>query len=296
MTDPASSRTGLPHGSRHGPGRLRRAARAAHGRETESAARFPVCSANDPSTSRRSAGRSTRSTRAGRRRAKKGERALSRDLRRLTAAVGLRGTGGRETRFWCPASTLPSLDSARFRSISARRTSRSGLRIRQTRVASSGMGQPSTSTRRPRQAAGLAMAAAVVVVSSGCGMLGSTASAERLQLELISVSSPRVSDGDPLPADYSCKGSAGNPPLRWSRVPDDTTSVAVVTDSNGLTGGEVNWVVFDIDPAPTSWQRTASRWEPWRGAQRAARWATAPHATPGRIIVLPLCDQGQARS
>jgi phosphatidylethanolamine-binding protein (PEBP) family uncharacterized protein len=110
------------------------------------------------------------------------------------------------------------------------------------------MGQPSTSTRRPRQAAGMAMAAAVVFVSSGCGMLGSTASAERLQLELISVSSPRVSDGDPLPADYSCKGSVGNPPLRWSRVPDDTTSVAVVTDSNGLTGGEVNWVVFDIDP------------------------------------------------
>jgi Raf kinase inhibitor-like YbhB/YbcL family protein len=94
----------------------------------------------------------------------------------------------------------------------------------------------------------MAMAAAFVVASSGCGMLGSTASAEQLQLELISVSSPRVSDGDPLPTDYSCKGSIGNPPLRWSRVPDATKSVAIVTDSNGLTSGEVNWVVFDIDP------------------------------------------------
>jgi Raf kinase inhibitor-like YbhB/YbcL family protein len=94
----------------------------------------------------------------------------------------------------------------------------------------------------------MAMAAAFVIVSSGCGMLGSTASAEQLQLELIGVSSPRVSDGDPLPSDYSCKGSAGNPPLRWSRVPDATKSVAIVTDSNGRTGGEVNWVVFDIDP------------------------------------------------
>ncbi|MEU0516711.1 YbhB/YbcL family Raf kinase inhibitor-like protein [Streptosporangium sp. NPDC006007] len=110
------------------------------------------------------------------------------------------------------------------------------------------MGQPNTSTRRPRQAVGTALAAAFVVVSSGCGMVGNYTSAARPQLEPISVSSPRLRDGALLPSDYSCEGSVGNPPLRWSGVPGSTKSVAIVVDGNSRTGGEVNWVVFDIDP------------------------------------------------
>lgn len=111
------------------------------------------------------------------------------------------------------------------------------------------MRQPNTSTRRPRQAVRTALAAAlVVVVSSGCGVVSGSASADRLQLAPISVSSPRLRDGAPLPSDYSCKGSGGNPPLRWSRVPDSAKSVAIVADNNSRAGGEVNWVVFDIDP------------------------------------------------
>ncbi|MEU4835839.1 YbhB/YbcL family Raf kinase inhibitor-like protein [Streptosporangium sp. NPDC023615] len=93
----------------------------------------------------------------------------------------------------------------------------------------------------------MAVTAALVVASSGCGLASGMASSERLQLEPIGVSSPRVRDGGPLPSDYSCKGSAGNPPLRWSRVPEGTRSVAIVVDNNSRTGGEVNWVVFDID-------------------------------------------------
>ncbi|MFF5206977.1 YbhB/YbcL family Raf kinase inhibitor-like protein [Streptosporangium sp. NPDC000396] len=110
------------------------------------------------------------------------------------------------------------------------------------------MGQPNTSTHRPRQAVGTALAAAFVVVSSGCGIVSNSASADRLQLKPISVSSPLLRDGAPLPSDYSCRGSAGNPPLRWSGVPESAKSVAIVADSNSRTGGEVNWVVFDIDP------------------------------------------------
>lgn len=79
-------------------------------------------------------------------------------------------------------------------------------------------------------------------------MIGSSASADRLQLKPISVSSPQLRDGAVLPSDYSCEGSVGNPPLRWSGVPNETKSVAIVVDSNSRTGGEVNWVVFDIDP------------------------------------------------
>ncbi|GGS51608.1 hypothetical protein GCM10010156_07820 [Planobispora rosea] len=110
------------------------------------------------------------------------------------------------------------------------------------------MGLSNTSARLRRTASAVT-AAAFVVVSSGCGMVGSAASAERLQLEPLSVTSPTLQDGGPLPSDYSCNGSMGNPPLRWSRVPDNTESVAIVVDNNNsTTGAEVHWVVFDIDP------------------------------------------------
>ncbi|MFC4063105.1 YbhB/YbcL family Raf kinase inhibitor-like protein [Planomonospora corallina] len=80
-------------------------------------------------------------------------------------------------------------------------------------------------------------------------MIGSAASAERLRLEPLSVSSPTLRDGSPLPSDYSCRGSVGNPPLRWSGVPGDAKSIAIVVDNNdSQTGAEVHWVVFDIHP------------------------------------------------
>ncbi|MFB9881604.1 YbhB/YbcL family Raf kinase inhibitor-like protein [Planobispora siamensis] len=109
------------------------------------------------------------------------------------------------------------------------------------------MGHSNTSSR-PRRTAAAVAAAALFVLSSGCGMVGNAASAERLQLEPLSVTSPALRDGGALPSDYSCKGSAGNPPLRWSRVPDAARSVAIVADNNNSrTGAEVHWVVFDID-------------------------------------------------
>ncbi|WP_191897008.1 YbhB/YbcL family Raf kinase inhibitor-like protein [Planomonospora parontospora] len=110
------------------------------------------------------------------------------------------------------------------------------------------MGKSNTSTRA-RRTVMATVSAAFVVVSSGCGMVGSAASAERLQLEPLSVSSPTLRDGGPLPSDYSCRGSVGNPPLRWSRVPEDAKSVAIVADNdNAQAGAEVHWVVFDINP------------------------------------------------
>ncbi|WP_189245374.1 YbhB/YbcL family Raf kinase inhibitor-like protein [Streptosporangium pseudovulgare] len=145
------------------------------------------------------------------------------------------------------------------------------------------MGQPHTSTRRPRRAVPTALAAALVVVSSGCGMVGSIASADRLQLEPISVSSPRLRDGAVLPSDYSCKGSSGNPPLRWSRVPDGTKSVAIVADNNARAGGEVNWVVFDIDPRTNE---VAEKSVPVGAVEGST--------TSGKVGYAPPCRRGQS--
>jgi Raf kinase inhibitor-like YbhB/YbcL family protein len=89
---------------------------------------------------------------------------------------------------------------------------------------------------------------AVVLASSGCGILGGGSSRN---LDVISVSSPRFRDGAPLPHDYSCEGKLGNPPLRWSGTSGAKSVALVVDDSNPRTGSEVHWVVFDIDPNTT---------------------------------------------
>ncbi|GLW07764.1 hypothetical protein Misp01_28940 [Microtetraspora sp. NBRC 13810] len=92
----------------------------------------------------------------------------------------------------------------------------------------------------------------MIAVTSGCGFLGGWSSSAQV-LDSISVSSPRLSEGAPLPAAYSCKGSQGNPPLRWSGVPSPgTKSVAIVVDDdNAIEGAQVHWVLFNIDPRTT---------------------------------------------
>ncbi len=88
--------------------------------------------------------------------------------------------------------------------------------------------------------------------SAGCGIVGGGSPADR-PLDGLSVSSPRFRDEAPLPADYTCTGKVGNPPLRWSGVPQkETKSIALVVDANNAQGAaEVHWVLFNIDPLTT---------------------------------------------
>ncbi|MDF5757966.1 YbhB/YbcL family Raf kinase inhibitor-like protein [Spongiactinospora sp. TRM90649] len=127
-------------------------------------------------------------------------------------------------------------------------TARSGQDTYEIRVASSGMGQRRSSTIARRATASAVLVAALAVVTSGCGILGGGA-----PLDSISVSSSRIKEGAPLPAGYSCKGTLGSPPLRWSGVPTpQTKSVAVVVDNNGAGfDGEMHWVLYNIDPRTT---------------------------------------------
>lgn len=111
------------------------------------------------------------------------------------------------------------------------------------------MGQPRPS-RHARRAVAIATAVGALTTASGCAVLGLTGSGNQV-LDSISVSSPRLSEDAPLPANYSCKGKNGNPPLRWSGVPADRTeSLAIVVDS-ALENPQVHWVLFNIDPRTT---------------------------------------------
>ncbi|MEV6983409.1 YbhB/YbcL family Raf kinase inhibitor-like protein [Sphaerisporangium sp. NPDC051017] len=94
--------------------------------------------------------------------------------------------------------------------------------------------------------------AAIVAAASGCGIVGGGSPTDG-SLDGLSVSSPRIRDGAPLPADYSCAGKVGKPPLRWSGViQKQTKSIALVVDANNAQGtAEVHWVVYNIDPLTT---------------------------------------------
>ncbi|MFC6085166.1 YbhB/YbcL family Raf kinase inhibitor-like protein [Sphaerisporangium aureirubrum] len=105
-----------------------------------------------------------------------------------------------------------------------------------------------------RAAANAAVAALAVLatMSAGCGIVGVGSPTDR-PLDTLSVSSPRFRDEAPLPVDYSCSGQEGNPPLRWSGVPQkQAKSIALVVDANNPQGAaEVHWVLFNIDPRTT---------------------------------------------
>ncbi|GII97573.1 YbhB/YbcL family Raf kinase inhibitor-like protein [Sinosporangium siamense] len=111
------------------------------------------------------------------------------------------------------------------------------------------MGQPTTFSPA-RRAAFVAAVTALGVGLSGCGILGKSNSDTVTMPEFV-VSSPQIRNGGSLPAGYSCSGNQGNPPIRWSRVPPETKSIAIVVDDSAVESSQVHWVLYDIDPGTT---------------------------------------------
>jgi len=52
-----------------------------------------------------------------------------------------------------------------------------------------------------------------------------------------------------IPEKYTCDGSDISPPLSWSGVPDNTQSIALISDDpDAPMGTWVHWVLFNIPP------------------------------------------------
>jgi Raf kinase inhibitor-like YbhB/YbcL family protein len=65
--------------------------------------------------------------------------------------------------------------------------------------------------------------------------------------DLIDVTSPAFTDGEPIPAQYTCDSDdERSPPLNWSGVPAGARAVALVVDDPDAPGGYVHWVVVDL--------------------------------------------------
>jgi hypothetical protein len=68
----------------------------------------------------------------------------------------------------------------------------------------------------------------------------------------LQVKSSAFSEGDSIPAQYTCDGKDVSPPLSWSGIPAGTKSLALVCDDPDAPSGVwVHWVAYNI-PGSTS--------------------------------------------
>lgn len=69
----------------------------------------------------------------------------------------------------------------------------------------------------------------------------------------ISVTSTAFTDGQPIPAQFTCDGANQSPALTWSDPPAGTKSFALVVDDPDAPSGTFrHWGVFDIPAATRS--------------------------------------------
>ena len=65
----------------------------------------------------------------------------------------------------------------------------------------------------------------------------------------IDVRSTAFEEGGAIPARYTCDGLDVSPPLQWSSVPDETRSLALISDDPDAPSGTfVHWVIYDLPP------------------------------------------------
>ena len=65
----------------------------------------------------------------------------------------------------------------------------------------------------------------------------------------ISLTSPEFAANGAIPAIRTCNGADLSPPLRWSGVPAEAKSLALIVDDPDAPGGTwVHWVLYDIPP------------------------------------------------
>ena len=74
--------------------------------------------------------------------------------------------------------------------------------------------------------------------------------------ELMKLTSSAFDQGEPIPKKYTCQGQDINPPLKWSDIPENTKSFALIVDDPdaqkvaGITW--IHWLVKDIPASASS--------------------------------------------
>lgn len=97
----------------------------------------------------------------------------------------------------------------------------------------------------------------------------------------LDVESAAFSDGEAIPAEFSCDGEGGTPPLSWTGVPEEAAELAlVVTDPDAPDGAFVHWVVYAMSPGTSGLERGAGAAVGVQGRNSAGETSWTPPCPP----------------
>src|SRR2546421_765723 len=69
----------------------------------------------------------------------------------------------------------------------------------------------------------------------------------------LDVRSSAFGPSEAIPSEFTCDGAGIVPPLRWSKPPRDTKSIAVlVEDRDAASGTFAHWIVTELSPVTTN--------------------------------------------
>ena len=76
----------------------------------------------------------------------------------------------------------------------------------------------------------------------------------------IQITSSAFTEGSPIPMEYTCDGSDVSPDLKWSSVPANTKSLALICDDPDAPSGTfVHWVIYAIPSGETELQKGVAK-------------------------------------
>jgi len=88
----------------------------------------------------------------------------------------------------------------------------------------------------------------VILMLAGCknqARIDSEGGAVDMSIQVTSI----FNDGDMIPQVYTCDGGNVSPPLSWTGIPGNTTSLALIMDDPDAPGGTwVHWVLYNLPP------------------------------------------------
>ena len=96
----------------------------------------------------------------------------------------------------------------------------------------------------------------VILIVFGCDSDGSNAvvfDPKQSGLSQIEFSSSAFESGDLIPVKFTCYGKNVSPPLRWSDVPPNSRSIAIVMDDTYLSTNLIrHWSIYNVPVATRS--------------------------------------------
>jgi Raf kinase inhibitor-like YbhB/YbcL family protein len=96
---------------------------------------------------------------------------------------------------------------------------------------------------------GLGYGFLLLVLLLGCKKLEPGLAPEGAPEMSIQITSSAFKEGDKIPRQYTCDDKNISPPLDWTGVPVNSTSLTIIMDDPDAPAGTwVHWVLFDLKP------------------------------------------------